>query len=95
MAFLDDAGHPDHDRRREVPGEGWAIVLYDDDLLTLRHVLCALRRIAGLSHDAAVEVTWQASLKGRAVVTITSFAEADRIAAELVAEQLPVELLPC
>lgn len=95
MAFLDDAGSPDQDRRREVPGEGWAIVLHDDDLLTLRQVLCALRRIAGLTHDAAVEVTWQASLRGRAIITITTFEEADRIAAELAGEKLPVELLPC
>jgi ATP-dependent Clp protease adapter protein ClpS len=94
MAFLEDAD-PNKERRREVPGEGWAIVLYNDDLLALRHVLCTLRRIVGLSCEAALEVSWQASLKGRAIVTITTYAEAEKIAEALADERLPVDLLPC
>jgi hypothetical protein len=80
--------------QKEVPGEGWAVVIHDDDFLEMRQAIRALRT-AGLGCEVAREVVWQACDRGWAIATITSREEADRIIVCLRNEQVQAELLPC
>jgi len=95
MAFDDNARHGRSGYSEEIPGEGWAVVIHDDDFHEMREVACALKRVAGLSCDVAREIVWKACDKGWAVVTIATREEADAIVAALRSEQVSAALLPC
>lgn len=47
---------------------GWAVILYNDEVHVLEHVVFALQRAAGLSLEVAQMVAWEAHTEGRARV---------------------------
>lgn len=74
------------------PGEGWAVILYNDDVNEMMHVVRMIRKATGFSAERAFEIMMTAHTKGKAVVTITEKVEAERIASVLRTGGLTVEL---
>jgi len=87
--------HEDEKTAAGISGEGWAVVLYDDDVHEVKCVARALRRLAHLSMEQAIEATLKAERCGSAVVTITDEESARMLADELTAELMKVEVRLC
>ena len=76
-------------------GEGWALVLDDDNSREARCVARALCSEVGLGIDQAMEVLFQAERHGSAIVTITSPERARRLHQALASRAFRVSLRPC
>ena len=79
---------------QQAPGEGWAVVLYNDDHNDMLYVAALLMTATGFSLERAWDIMMTAHTKGKAVVTIADKPEAERIASVLKTGGLTVELKP-
>lgn len=87
-----DAGHAEGENEELSPGEGWAVILYNDDHNDMLHVVAMIVKATGFAVERAVEIMMTAHTKGKALVTITEKAQAERIASMLKTGGLTVEL---
>lgn len=76
----------------QTKGEGWAVILFNDDVHSFDEVITAIIKATGFDVDAAVAITMRAHNNGKAVVLITDKAEAERVASVLRTAKLTVEL---
>ncbi len=79
---------------RQAPGEGWAVVLHNDDHNDMLHVAALIVRATGFSLERAWEIMMTAHTEGKAIVTITDKPKAEAIASVLESGGLTVDLKP-
>jgi len=60
-------------------GEGYKVVLFNDEVHSVDQVVMQLLRALRCSVDTAVEIMWRAHSRGRAIVTISDHDEAHRV----------------
>jgi ATP-dependent Clp protease adapter protein ClpS len=72
----------------------WQVVLYNDREHTMAEVVQALVKATGFELIRCARTTMEAHIAGRAVVTRTDEAKAERITAALVAEGLLAAVRP-
>lgn len=75
----------DHEEALDGPatGEGWRVVLFDDDTHGMDEVAVQIVVAIGCDWPMAVEIMLRVHNHGRATVTIAAKTEADRVAAVL------------
>ena len=88
MAGISD---PEQDRNATA-GEGFGVVLFDDDVHEVKRVAATLMRVARMSMDQAMEATLKAENNGHAVITITTEERANEMVAQLLAAEMAAEL---
>jgi ATP-dependent Clp protease adapter protein ClpS len=76
----------------QTKGEGWAVILFNDDVHSFDEVISAIIKATGFDIEAAVAITMRAHNHGKAVVLITDKAEAERVASVLRTAKLTVEI---
>ncbi len=79
---------------QQAPGEGWAVILHNDDHNDMLYVAALIVKATGFSLERAWEIMMAAHTKGKSVVTITDKAEAEKISSVLKTGGLVVELKP-
>ena len=84
---------PSAHRGAAPSGEGWGVVLYDNDEPEVKQVTAALMKFVGVSLDQAMSATMKAERDGSAIVTITTQAHAHKIAEGLKSADMEVELV--
>ncbi|MCX7717339.1 MAG: ATP-dependent Clp protease adaptor ClpS [Candidatus Sumerlaeaceae bacterium] len=77
-----------------TPGEGWRVILYNDDFHTMDEVVDQLVLALDCSIDLAAVLMLRAHSTGRSIVAITTRQEADRIAIILRSSGLQVRVEP-
>lgn len=75
-----------------APGEGWAVILYDDDVHDMIEVTAAIHIATGFEPEQCWEIMMRAHSQGKAVVTITEKQEAEKIVSVLRTFKLTAEL---
>lgn len=73
-------------------GEGWAVILFNDDVHDMVEVVVAIHLATGFGEPQCIEIMLTAHRAGKAVVTITEREEAEKIASVLRTHKLTVEL---
>jgi ATP-dependent Clp protease adapter protein ClpS len=82
-------------RPNAVPGEGWAVVIYNNDSIEVKIMASQLIRHAGVALDQAIDTTLKAERNGSAIVTITTERHANEIVEQLLAADMHADLHPC
>jgi len=77
-----------------TPGEGWRVILFNDDTHTMDEVTIQLMLALHCPAEVAVEIMLTAHRTGRATVTITTRPEAERIGGILQQIDLQVRVEP-
>lgn len=77
---------------QKAPGEGWAVVLYNDDHNEMTYVALLLRKATGFTIEQCAEIMMTAHTQGKAIVTITEKPRAERIVSVLTTGGLTAEL---
>jgi ATP-dependent Clp protease adapter protein ClpS len=75
-----------------APGEGWAVILHNDEVHSMAEVVLALHIATGFDVEQCFEIMERAHLQGKAVVTITGKEEAERIVSILLTFKLTATL---
>ena len=68
------------EKRTHAGGEGYRVLLYNDELHTQEEVVIQLRRALSCPLEQAIEIMLRAHTNGKAVVTITTRDQAQHIA---------------
>ena len=71
------------EEQQTAPGEGWAVLLFNDDHNSMDYVVVVLMDATGFAPERCAEIMLQAHYNGKAVVTITERPEAERICEKL------------
>jgi ATP-dependent Clp protease adaptor protein ClpS len=64
-------------------GEGYKVILYDDDTHTMDEVVAQVMRAIGCSKERAEEIMFEAHSKGRAMVIAAHLERCEHVAAVL------------
>lgn len=73
-------------------GEGWAVILFNDDQHDMVEVTVAIMAATGFDQDTAWAIMERAHKDGKAIVVITDQPEAEKVASVLRSAKLTVEL---
>jgi len=76
----------------QAPGEGWAVVLFNDDHNEMLYVALLLRQATGFSLDQCRDIMMTAHTMGKAIVTVTEKPRAERIVSVLTTGGLTAKL---
>jgi len=77
-----------------VEGEGWAVILHNDDVNIASDVVESVMRATGFPLEQAFHIVQEAHVRGRAIVTITDKDEAAHIVSILRTDKLTAEMQP-
>lgn len=72
--------HPEQETEEHVEGEGYRVVLFNDDVHVMDEVIWQLMKALGCPRLIATEIMLKAHHYGQATVIITSREEAERVA---------------
>ena len=77
---------------KDLEGEGWAVVLFNDDVHDMVEVASAIMQATGFDAETAWAIMMRAHEAGKAGVVIAEKSEAERVASVLRTAKLTVEI---
>jgi ATP-dependent Clp protease adapter protein ClpS len=80
------------EQKKDTGGEGWAVILYNDDVHSILEVVFLIVQATGFTIEAAEAITMKAHNSGKAIVLITTKNDAEKIAKYLSSARLRVEV---
>ena len=72
-----------HNNKSTTAGEGWVVVLYNDDHNDFQYVINTIKRVLELDVDRTTEIVTAAHQTGQVKLTITTKTTAARIKTQL------------